>query len=100
MNYTEEIKSAPVVLVEFFATWCPHCQKMMPVVADIKTKLADNLKVLQFDIDKNKELSDKENIQYLPTFILYDNGKEVMRQTGEMSEEDLLQKIRTAVNGK
>lgn len=100
MNYTEEIKSAPVVLVEFFATWCPHCQKMMPVVADIKTKLADNLKVLQFDIDKNKELSDKENIQYLPTFILYDNGKEVMRQTGEMSEEELLQKIRTAVNGK
>ena len=25
-----------VVLVEFYASWCPHCQRMMPVVADVK----------------------------------------------------------------
>lgn len=97
MNYTEEIKSAPVVLVEFYATWCPHCQKMMPIVEDIKTLLADNLKVLQFDIDKNEELADKENVQSLPTFLLYDNGKEVMRETGEMPGEVLLQKIQAAI---
>lgn len=97
MNYTEEIKSAPVVLVEFYATWCPHCQKMMPIVADIKTLLADDLKVLQFDIDKNEDLANKENIQSLPTFLLYDDGKEVMRETGEMPAEVLLQKIQSAI---
>ncbi|WP_371130612.1 protein disulfide isomerase family protein, partial [Adlercreutzia sp. DFI.6.23] len=20
------------MLVEFFATWCPHCQRMMPII--------------------------------------------------------------------
>lgn len=97
MNYTEEIKSAPVVLVEFFATWCPHCQKMMPIVEDIKTLLADNLKVLQFDIDKNEDLANRENVQSLPTFLLYADGEEVMRETGEMPAEVLLQKIQAAI---
>lgn len=97
MNYTEEINSAQYVLVEFYATWCPHCQKMMPIVADIKTLLADNLKVLQFDIDKNEDLANKENVQSLPTFLLYQNGKEVMRETGEMPAEVLLQKIQSAI---
>ena len=96
MNYTEEIKSAPVVLVEFYATWCPHCQKTMPIVEDIKTRLADNLKVIQFDIDKNEELADQEKVQSIPTFILYVDGKQVMRESGEMTEEALLQKIKAA----
>ncbi|MBD5279988.1 MAG: thioredoxin family protein [Bacteroides sp.] len=97
MNYTEEIKSAPVVLVEFYATWCPHCRKMMPIMEDIKALLADNLKVLQFDIDKNEELADEMRVKSLPTFILYDDGKEVMRETGEMPGEVLLQKIQAAI---
>lgn len=97
MNYTQEIESAPVVLVEFYATWCPHCQKMMPIVADIKTLLADNLKVLQYDVDKNEDLANEMKVQSLPTFLLYSDGKEVMRETGEMPAEVLLQKIQAAI---
>lgn len=97
MDYSQEINSAPVVLVEFFASWCPHCQRMMPVVAEVKERLAGKVKVLQFDIDKNQELAQQEKVEYLPTFLLYDNGKEVMRQTGEMPLETLLEKIQAAV---
>lgn len=97
MNYSEEINSAPVVLVEFYATWCPHCRKMMPIMEDIKTLLADNLKVLQFDIDKNEDLANEQNVKSLPTFILYAGGEELMRETGEMPGEVLLQKIQAAI---
>ena len=97
MDYTQEIKSAPVVLVEFYATWCPHCRKMMPIMEDIKTLLADNLKVLQFDIDQNEDLANEIRVQSLPTFILYSDGEEVMRETGEMPGEVLLQKIQAAI---
>lgn len=97
MDYTQEINSAPVVLVEFYATWCPHCQKMMPIVADIKALLADNLKVMQFDVDKYEDLTDEMNVKSLPTFLLYCDGKEVMRETGEMPAEVLLQKIQAAI---
>ena len=36
MDYNEVINSEPVVLVEFYASWCPHCQRMMPVVEQVK----------------------------------------------------------------
>ncbi len=71
---------------------------MMPIVEDINALFADNLKVLQFDIDKNEELADREKVNSLPTFLLYDDGKEVMRETGEMPAEVLLQKIQAAIS--
>ena len=97
MDYTQEINSAPVVLVEFYASWCPHCQRMMPIVEDIKTLLADNLKVVQLDLDENQEEADQAGVKSIPTFLLYDDGKEVMRETGEMSAEMLLKKIQDAI---
>lgn len=98
MDYTQEITSSEYVLVEFFATWCPHCQRMMPIVADIKTELAGKLKVVQYDVDKNQALADREQVKALPTFIMYADGKEVMRETGEMPAEVLLQKIKSAIH--
>ena len=93
MNYNEVINSAKVVLVEFFATWCPHCQRMMPVVAQIKERLQGKAEVYQFDIDKNEELADTEGASSVPTFIIYVNGKEQWRQSGEMDGQVLLSKI-------
>lgn len=93
MVYTQAITSAPVVLVEFYATWCPHCRRMMPVVEQIKELLAGSADVYQLDIDQNQELADTEHITATPTFILYHHGKEVWRESGEMDGQLLLSKI-------
>lgn len=96
MSYKEFIQSAPVVLVEFYASWCPHCQRMMPIVADIKNKLNGRVPVAQFDIDQNEELSDSQKVETIPTFIIYKNGKEVWRHSGEIAETELLSRINEA----
>ncbi len=97
MNYSQLISSKPVVLVEFFATWCPHCQKMMPIVAQVKELLEGSVEVYQLDIDKNDEAADEANVTSVPTFLLYKNGKEVWRQSGEMEAHVLLSKIQSAL---
>lgn len=92
MNYSEMINSNPVVLVEFYASWCPHCKRMMPVVEQVKELLAGKVNVYQFDIDENEELSDREGVKTIPTFIIYRDGKEQWRQSGEMDGQVLLSK--------
>lgn len=93
MTYNQLIESSPVVLVEFFATWCPHCQKMMPVVEQIKTLLDGRVPVYQLDIDRNQETADEAGAKSIPTFIIYRDGREVWRQSGEMEGEVLLGKV-------
>ena len=93
MNYSEIINSNPVVLVEFYASWCPHCKRMMPVVEQVKELLAGKVNVYQFDIDENEELSDREGVKTIPTFIIYRDGKVQWRQSGEMDGQVLLSKV-------
>ena len=93
MNYTQQINSTEVTLIEFYATWCPHCQRMMPIVAKIKEDIKGKVDVYQYDVDKNQALCEQEDIESYPTFIIYKSGKEVWRESGEMTYEDLLAKV-------
>ena len=93
MSYQNTITSTPVVLVEFYATWCPHCRKMMPVVQQVTELLAGRATVSTFDIDNSQAEADKVSVRSVPTFILYKNGDEVWRQSGEIDSETLLGKV-------
>ena len=93
MNYKELTSGSKVVMVEFYASWCPHCQRMMPIVAQIKELLQGQAEIYQFDIDKYSQLADSEGAQSVPTFIIYRNGVEQWRQSGEMDGQVLLSKI-------
>lgn len=97
MTYDQLIASSPVVLVEFFATWCPHCQKMMPVVEQVKMLLAGRADVYQLDVDQNQQTADDAGAKSVPTFILYRDGKEVWRQSGEIDGEVLLGKVESFI---
>ena len=93
MNYTELINSQKTVVVEFFATWCPHCQRMMPVVEQVKELVGDLARIVQLDIDENQDAAQDADVQSVPTFIVYKDGKEVWRQSGEMEGDFLLSQI-------
>lgn len=88
-NYNQIIKSKPAVLVEFFASWCPHCKRMAPVVEQIKTLVGDSAAVYQFDIDEFPDLAEKNGADTVPTFIVYRDGAEVWRHSGEIDGQDL-----------
>ncbi|MDE6286126.1 MAG: thioredoxin family protein [Muribaculaceae bacterium] len=93
MNYESLVGSTGTVLVEFFATWCPHCRRMMPVVEQVKELLGDQVPVYQLDIDKNGEAADEARVESVPTFIVYRNGREMWRRSGEMEGETLLRTV-------
>lgn len=97
MSYKEAISNKGTVLVEFYATWCPHCRRMAPVVDQVKESLGDRVPVYQFDIDRNETDAETAEVEIVPTFIVYRDGKEVWRYSGEISGDALLGKVETFV---
>lgn len=47
--------------------------------SEISLKKFDDYNIYTFSILEKKEIFEKENIKYLPTIVLYNNGEEVVR---------------------
>jgi len=92
-EYGELIKSSDKVLIDFNAKWCAPCQKMKPYILKMQTEMKDQIKIVLIDADENKTLVDQLKLDGLPVIIVYEKGKEVWRNIGYISEEDLKKQL-------
>ena len=88
-KFLEFIKQDKPVLIDFFATWCGPCQTMSPILKQVKDDLGESVKILKIDVDKNKALANKFQVRGVPTFILFNKGKQVWKQSGLITKSDL-----------
>lgn len=88
-EYAELIKSSDRLMVDFSAKWCTPCQKMKPFMVKLEDEMKGKIKIVQFDVDENQTIVQQLQLTGLPTIIYYEKGKEVWRNTGFISEEDL-----------
>lgn len=88
-DYQKLVASDKKVLINFTAVWCAPCQKMKPYILKMQEELKDQIKIVRVDADENKSLTEAMKIEGLPMIIIYENGKEVWRNLGYISEEDL-----------
>ena len=79
------METGALVMAEFYADWCPHCQKMMPIVKEFKELEKGKLEVVQINIEEESALADLYTVESIPTFILLRKGEALWRQSGEMS---------------
>ena len=83
-NYENEtLKSGQPVLVDFWGEQCKPCLALTPAVDKIEDDYSGKLKVAKVDAPKNRMLCARLRVMSLPTFILYKNGDEYKRLTGE-----------------
>ena len=93
-KFNELMQSTKPVLVDFYAEWCGPCQIMKPRILDVAERMGDDAKVIQIDIDKEKELATRFRIQSVPTLIIFKNGKQQWRQSGVISAHALIQLLK------
>ena len=89
-KFNELIQSPKPVLVDFYAEWCGPCQIMKPRILDVAERMGDNIKIIQIDVDKEKELATRFRIASVPTLIIFKNGKQQWRQSGIISSHALM----------
>ena len=73
-----------VILLNFWATWCPPCRKEMPSMAELHRKYADKgLKVVAISVDKDiKDLDAFVREYKLPFQVLHDADSQVSHSYG------------------
>ena len=89
-KFNELIQSPNPVLVDFYAEWCGPCQIMKPRILDVAERMGDDIKVIQINVDKEKELATRFRIASVPTLIIFKNGKQQWRQSGIISAHALM----------
>jgi thioredoxin 1 len=98
-NYEGEVLQAKEpVLVDFWGPQCKPCLALMPAVEGFEKEYAGKLKVAKVNAVENRMLCARLKVLGLPTFLLYKDGKEVNRLTGEtITENQLTEAIRAVL---
>jgi len=79
----DQIRDAKgVVLVDFYADWCPPCRVQGPVIAETKALTGGKAQVLKVDVDNQRDIAERFQIDALPTLVVLKDGQEVKRMKG------------------
>ncbi len=94
MTFQEIINQEKPVLVDFTATWCGPCKMMAPILEEVKGKIGDAARIIKIDVDRNPQVAAANQIQGVPTLILFKKGKALWRRSGVMPAKELEKVIR------
>lgn len=91
-QYLASIPADKTVLVDFGAEWCPPCVKMKPVIDELEKE--GGFVLLKIDAGVHTNLMKELNIEPIPEFIVYKQGKETWRKQGVISKEELRSQLK------
>ena len=72
-KYTKD-ENKPV-LVDFWAPWCVYCRRIGPGLNILAEEYKDIIEITKINIDDEQEIAIKEQIEVIPTLVIYKGGQ-------------------------
>lgn len=89
----EVLQAGKPVLVDFWAEWCAPCRMMSPVIESIGEQYSGRARIVKLNVDDNPNAAQRFGIKGIPTFIVFNDGKEVERLVGATTQEAIARMI-------
>lgn len=71
----ESMKDGRPVLIDYWAPWCTYCRRISAAYDRAAAAYADRLIAGKINIDEEKALAQREEIEVIPTLVIYQNGQ-------------------------
>lgn len=80
-------ESNSILLIDFYGDGCKPCRMISPSIEEI-AKEYTNVKVMKVDINGYDGLHKEYGINFIPTVIIFSDGKEFVRLVGYHEKEE------------
>lgn len=81
--------STTPVVIDFYQASCPPCRMLEPRLERVAAQYHGVVPVYRVDIDRDLPVAARFGVMSLPTVIVVQNGREVQRLDGLITEHDL-----------
>lgn len=85
-KFQELLNGDKPVLVDYWAPWCSYCRRISAAYDKVAEQYGDTLHVVRINIDEEEALATKEQIEVIPTLVLYRGSKAVGSVTAPSSK--------------
>ena len=88
-QFASLVGSDSLVFVDFYATWCGPCRKMMPMIDSLKLEYQGKVKIVKVNVEASKNLVKELKLIGVPYLALYNKGEVLFSKNGTVSREEL-----------
>lgn len=81
-NQIIETSGDNLLLIEFYADWCPPCKQLEPVLEKIAKEKHDFVIIYKINIDRNRGLANSFHVTGIPHVTFVKNKKNLLSLTG------------------